>query len=1391
MPDEPTGPPPARHDPAPGDSTPDGQPSAAETTPSQAGASPPRMRGRKRRIAWHLSKRASALLIATVAAALVSVLAIDLGPSLRGLAEREGSKRLERPLHLGGLSVRLLSGEFVVDKLRIDGLTPSDAPFFTAERITIGLPWWSIVTGELLIQDVSMTDWTMTIESFAGGRHNFPKLSLPQGGGRKRFVTTLRQFTGTRGRVHYIDHGMPWSVDARNLDVTITKSDRYRGTARFRDGVITIMKYEPMWAHMQTAFVIDGSRVTMPRIDLQADGSTSQVRGEVNLANWPEQTYDIERSTIDFARMRALFFANRDFLLTGTGQFTGRFALAKNFRELTGSFQSPRTRLTMFDFDDVRGSLIWTRDRFEVTESRMAFAGGRLDLNYTYAPLGAPTPAHQRLDARYAGVDVEQLSRIIGLDGMQVAGRADGRHLLDFPGSRFELRAGDGEMVVSAPEGQRMQGRELIELAPGPPSAPRRLDRDAPLGRVPIVAELRYAYEGARIDVGRSYAATPETYVEFSGTTRSGDTSDFDFHVTSRDWQESDRLLAGIMTAAGARTRPVVVGGVGVFDGRMTGRFKAPRIEGQFSGRDLVAWDVSWGSARTALVVQDSYVDIEDAEVEKDGARMRVGGRFSLGFPRRDGGEEMRARIQMVDWPLSDLRHAFVLDEYPVNGPLSGDFQLHGDYRGPEGFGRLRLTSGVAYDEPFDSATAALRFDGLGVFLDDIVIDKSGGRVNGGAYVAWAGTYRFKVDGQGIPVASVRALTWEGVPLTGTLRLVAEGEATFQAPRYDVRASIDDLYVADEGIGQVTAQLSIREQQMYIDALEMASSRLAVSGTGRMPFDDDADSDITLTFADTSLDPYLRVYSPTFSPFTSLVGSGQLRIVGPFNDSARLKGDLRVDALRMRLIDYQIRNDGPVRIALGQDHLQIDRMRLIGDGTRLDVAGEVDLGTERMSIRLLGDANLGLLQGAVPDVRASGAAEVSAEISGSWRAPVVGGSALITDGRLRYGGLPHSLESINGTVRFDTGGASLEGINARLGGGPVRFGGRVAFAGVSPSEFNVTATGYEMRIRYPEGFRSIVDTDLALRGPVAQPTLSGTVRVRDAVLTRTIDTSGTGVFGLAAGGLGTTAAASTESGYPLRFDLRVEAPSTLRIENNTARLVSSAELTLRGTYDRPQLFGRAEVERGEVFFEGKRYNVRRGIIDFSNPTRIEPFFDIEAETRAQVPGQIYIVTFRVSGTPDRFVFDLSSDPPLNAVDIMALLFGDVRDPVNAELRALRAPNQTEQDLIAARAARLLASPISQNVSRVAEQALGVDSVQITPSLVNIGQQSSRLSPGARLTIGKRISERFYLTFAQLLTSEQRDQLILLEFTQNDRLSWIVSQNEDDTYAIDVRVRHIF
>jgi autotransporter translocation and assembly factor TamB len=287
------------------------------------------------------------------------------------------------------------------------------------------------------------------------------------------------------------------------------------------------------------------------------------------------------------------------------------------------------------------------------------------------------------------------------------------------------------------------------------------------------------------------------------------------------------------------------------------------------------------------------------------------------------------------------------------------------------------------------------------------------------------------------------------------------------------------------------------------------------------------------------------------------------------------------------------------------------------------------------------------------------------------------------------------------------------------------------------------------------------------------------------------------VFGLAGADesglpLPPSATASAQT-LPLRYDVHIVAPSTLRIENDQARIVASADLNLRGSFDRPLVFGRSEIERGEVRFEGRRYLVTRGSLDFTNPNQIQPFFDVEAETRVRVPGQTYRVTLRIAGTTERLQPEFSSDPPLAPIDILTLLFSDTPPSGDVELASLRQPNQREQDLLQARATRALTGALSEEVGKVVEQTFGVDTFQITPLLVDPYQQSSRLNvnPAARVTIGKRISERVYLTYARSLSSSTRDEIILLEFDQTDRLAWVLSQNEDRTYALEVRKRHSF
>ena len=197
-------------------------------------------------------------------------------------------------MHIGGLSIRLLTGKVLVENLTIDGLHPGDRPFFTAKRIEVGLDWLPAFARkpDITISSVEMTDWQMLVEKWAGA-HNFPRFNHNDGRppGPRPVAFTMKWLQASRGQFTFEDHETPWSVVCRNLDVTIGNLPNYHGTAVFHGGTVTIQDFVPMWANMKAQFVIDGSRIHLGRIDLETDGGVTVARGEVDTAQWPTQSY--------------------------------------------------------------------------------------------------------------------------------------------------------------------------------------------------------------------------------------------------------------------------------------------------------------------------------------------------------------------------------------------------------------------------------------------------------------------------------------------------------------------------------------------------------------------------------------------------------------------------------------------------------------------------------------------------------------------------------------------------------------------------------------------------------------------------------------------------------------------------------------------------------------------------------------------------------------------------------------------------------------------------------------------------------------------------------------------------------------------------------------------
>ncbi len=311
----------------------------------------------------------------------------------------------------------------------------------------------------------------------------------------------------------------------------------------------------------------------------------------------------------------------------------------------------------------------------------------------------------------------------------------------------------------------------------------------------------------------------------------------------------------------------------------------------------------------------------------------------------------------------------------------------------------------------------------------------------------------------------------------------------------------------------------------------------------------------------------------------------------------------------------------------------------------------------------------------------------------------------------------------------------------------------------------------------------MIDARLRLFGDAERRWITGTVDVREALYARRYDVA---TELLATRQAPPPAESSLEEGTQL--DIRVQAPGTLRVDNNLARLTARADLRIQGTTRMPILTGRAEIERGQLYFQGETYLIQRGTFDFVNPRRLDPLFDIEAETRIRT----YRVTLRLSGTLDRVTPTLSSDPPLSSLQILALLAGQDETQV-ANLTQTQA-RERQRELAATGAMALVAGRLSEPVGREAERLFGLNRFSIDPSLLG----GTGTTPTARVTVGARLdhlSPNLNLLYSKDLRGTE-EAILALEYNLTDNISLVFTQTDPGTAktgiergrALDVRIR---
>jgi hypothetical protein len=1371
-----------------------------------------------------------ALGIAVVAAVLFTFFTVDIGHvfNLKKLAETEGTKFIGRPLHIGKLSAFISPGNFALDDVVIDGLTPDARPFLRAKRITLHVPWWTLVSNRLEFE-VRMTDWTMLVEQWADGHTNFPHLALPGRGGPSRITKTVDSVFADRGEFIFEDHGTPWSVDVPNLSVDLVHApmlvaslgSQYVGRARSVGGTVQIQDFLPMSADLGASFVIDKGLIRLHRIDLVTDGAVSHVTGVVDTSHWPEQTYQVE-SRLDFRRMREIFFAHDAWRISGEGRFHGAFHLYRGGRELKGDFTSAVAGLNLdpaagadeLRFPNLRGSLDWLPRSFVVPNATADLLDGRTSFNYGVVGFGTPGGSDATFAAEYTGVEMSALTRYAGVHLVDLAGSANGHASLAWKNGHFhDTYHADGATDVLPPEGRRVADRDLPE--PGVIVLPDPEFNDhKTIGTLAIGAALTYQFDRAGIEFAPSWVAAPSTYVSFRGHVGpTGDELHLPVHVTSKDWQASDRLLAAILTERHAPTKAIDVGGRGTFDGVLTESFRDLHTTGRFTGESIWAFGVRWSRAVGDVQIADNFVTVAHGVAgDSDASRILVDGRFAFGT--RAVGDELTGRFKVEHWPLTDFKAAFpALKAWPVEGTGTADLALHGPYHRPVGTGTLRIDQGSAWQEPFETAAGALAFEGTGVLLSSLEMTTAGqGHVRGNALINWDNTYSFDASGDHVALENLHNFKVPAAPLSGELDFRVSGAGNFDLPTYTFDGHVADLFAGDEGVGDVTGRLTVRGNDLTLSGLN-AEGRVQASGQGRISLVKPYDADLTFTATDASIDPFLKFVMKEPPQLFRAAVSGSVRIAGPLAEPTSLVVDTRITTAALQLFAYNLQNDGEIHLSYSDDALSIDTLKLKGTDTNLTITGSASRATRTLDLRADGNANLAILQAfkGFGDLSLGGGASLSAQLVGDFDHPRFTGKATVSGGRVRFPSLTRSLDQIAGPITFENGDLNFDGLKGKMGGGDIEFGGVLRFDGFHPVEYQLTAKAQRVQVRYPVGFETTVTADLWMRGPVALPTLGGDVEIMRVRYLRPVSTDvGLLAIGAAGGSSDVPAIASVTTDptdLSIAYDIHVRAQTTSFIETKDITVYGSTDnLAIGGTVNQPIVTGRIDLSKGAFFFNGHRFQLLASSIDFANPLRTEPVFDLQATTQAHVLQQTFNITGHVTGSSvdlscgtaaecggrvPRMSFSLQSDPTLSQWDIITLLLGGSTDPGTVQQRSLNSPQQAQAQLIQTMATQLLTAPISSRVGSFVGNFIPLDTIQFVPLLgldPTVGTAAGT-STSARVTLGKAVSDKMYLMYSRDVTNAM--ELIVLEYTQNDRVSWVLSRNEDHTFALDFRIRHVF
>jgi translocation and assembly module TamB len=973
-----------------------------------------------------------------------------------------------------------------------------------------------------------------------------------------------------------------------------------------------------------------------------------------------------------------------------------------------------------------------------------------------------------QISADINNVDIAGPLTALAGSAVPLSGRATGRVDLTFPGTDIKLASGTVTTRLSAETG------------------------DTSADRIPITGEVSMRANRGTFDIQQVNLQTPATRLNATGQFSFENESNLQVDLNSSDAAELQAVLisSGLLPEVEEQMRSygLELGGQLAFNGNIRGRLSSPDLNGKVSVGTLIVNGNELGSLSASVAMNASEIRVPDGSLtERDGG----GVQFSLVAPRT--GENNISVNATLD--RFSARNLLALSPFNKNqrltsdtqSDLSGKIQVTGIPDAMSGSADLRFGPGRLGGEPLEGMVARATFDGPNVKVENVDLRLIAGRIlASGNFNTKSQVFDFQGKAESIQLARLAAFSNRpGLPsLTGVANFNAQVSGNFSKfSTYQVTFDGEGREVTINGRPAGTVALTGRTVNQQLDVTLttglLGSPQVITAQVNLAREELPATIKTTLTNAD--LTNLFQIALPGSTVKISGRANGTIELSGNLTDEdanfslAGLSGSAKFSELSFRVEDVQLNATTPLVVNFTPNEISFSETRFTGPGTNIVLDGTLATASGgRQSLTVNGDLNMRVLNGISPDFFSSGTAAVAVRINGNFEAPRVIGTASLNNVSVSVllENERWTVANLRAALRFTANQVQIDSLNGTIGGGRVSATGGALLDGFTVSAFRVSVHGDNVTVPFPPDFRSTLDADVEIRGSSREQLISGLVNLRRTEYTEDIELADL---------INARRDQSIEEGAEIELTrtalfgaLRVEGRNALVVRNNLADLVGSVSLQLDGPVNDPTISGRITATSGTLNFRNDRYEITRALLDLPPARNADPILNIQGES--QIRG--YRVIVSLTGPLSQPQASVRSEPALPQADVVSLITTGQLSSGDTSASVLA------QSEVGAATSLLTDALINAPAQRATNKLFGLTRFEINPVIGGV----TGSAPGARLTLGQRISKELTVTYSTNVTSDP-NQILALEYRVSDRLSFVAQYEQASTRRLSARTNN--